>query len=49
MSTHTQADYTIFVERIPIILPKNFGNNRVSLDNCDYESQLKKIFEEYIK
>ena len=36
MSTHTQADYTIFVERIPIILPKNSDDNRVSLDNCDY-------------
>lgn len=36
MSNHTQADYTIFAERIPIILPKNSGDNRVSLDNCDY-------------
>jgi len=36
MSNHTQADYTIFVESIPILLPKISASNRVSLDKCDY-------------
>lgn len=33
---HTQADFTIFVERMPILLPKSLGNNSVSLEKCDY-------------